>query len=259
MTESNAHEGLRIIPGAYHPLCAAATVAGVHFVPKIDAERDAREDARSDGEGTQRHMRKVTRALVPVVVLLMALATSALPASAQAAAPNCPPGQPFGRPPGTPPGNPPVPTGRPDYPPGRCQLALSQSAAARGDTFTATGGGFVPGESVVLSLGSARLTSVVADANGAFSVELTVPNDAPLGRTEVKAIAPSQELTAAFEVVAAPAASRSKTATQANGLLAHTGQQITGIASLGLTLVLIGVVLLIVVRRRRAAAAAGLL
>ena len=203
-------------------------------------------------------MRKLMRAVVPLLVALAALVWSAVPASAQAAAPNCPPGQPTGRPPGTPPGNPPVPTGRPDYPPGRCQLALSQSAAQRGETFTATGGGFVPGESVVLSLGSRQLTSVVADPNGAFAVELTVPDDAPFGRTEVVASAPSQTLNAAFEVVAAPAASRSA-AQETSGVLARTGEQIARLASVGLSLVLVGVVLVIVVRRRRSAAAEGLL
>jgi hypothetical protein len=200
------------------------------------------------------NMKKLVTAAVLVVAMVLALPGVA---SAQAAAPNCPPGQPPGRPPGTPPGNPPVPTGRPNYPPGRCQLALSQSSAARGDTFTATGGGFVPGESVALSIGSIPVSTVVADANGAFSVQLTVPRDAPIGRTDVQASAPSQTLTAGFEVVAAGAeASRGARATAAastrSGLLARTGAAIATLTAAGTLLAALGGLLVVATRRRRA-------
>lgn len=201
---------------------------------------------------------KSTAMLLVMVALTALLGLTAAPASGQAAAENCPPGQPFGRPPGTPPNQPGQPTGRPsDYPPGRCQLALSRSAAQRNETFTATGGGFVPGEEVTLSIAGSNVRRVVADPNGAFSVELTVPDDAPFGATKVLATGATQQLSADFEVLRGAATSRSAPATQ--GGLVRTGSDAIGLASAGLSLVLIGGVLVMIVRRRRAAIAEGLL
>ena len=197
-------------------------------------------------------MRKSLSAAVLVLCTVAAMVfLQAAPVSGQAAAPNCPPGQPFGRPPGVPPSDPPANTGRPAYPPGRCQLALSRSAAARGDTFTATGGGFVPGEEVTLSIAGSNVRRVVADANGAFAVELQVPQGAPVGSTEVVASAPSQTLSAAFEVLA-PAAAASDPAAQRSGVaLSRTGQDVADLAAAGASLVLVGVVIVTIVRRRR--------
>jgi hypothetical protein len=193
-------------------------------------------------------MQKTVKAAALAVVALMACIALPSAAFAQAAAPNCPPGQPSGRPPGTPPGNPPVQTGRPAYPPGRCQLALSQSSAARGDTFQASGGGFVPGEEVTLSIAGRSVRTVLADPNGAFAVDLTVPDDAPLGRTEVLASSASQQLSAAFEVIA-PAASRGRA--EAGSLLPRTGAEFLATASLGAVLVGLGGLLVLGSRRRR--------
>src|SRR3954447_2088005 len=109
-------------------------------------------------------MRTLLRAgAVVLLAVVSVLAMNQLDASAQAAAQGCPPGQPPGRPPGAPPGNPPVQTGRPNYPPGRCQLGLSKNAGERGDTFTANGNGFVPGETVALSIAGRPAGSAVAD------------------------------------------------------------------------------------------------
>src|SRR3954452_7185138 len=105
---------------------------------------------------------------VVLLAVVSVLAKNQLDASAQAAAQGCPPGQPSGRPPGAPPGSPPVQTGRPNYPPGKCQLALSQSSGQRGDTFTANGNGFVPGETVALSIAGKSAGSAVAADDGTF-------------------------------------------------------------------------------------------
>jgi hypothetical protein len=193
---------------------------------------------------------------VLVALVALVVGSQAAPATAQAAASTCPPGQPPGRPPGRPPEDPPIHTGRPDYPPGRCQLALSQSSAARGDTFRATGDGFIPGETVTLSIAGINVTTVVADANGTFATDLTVPRNAPLGRTQVLATGAGQQLAAAFEVVPSPAGNA---APRASGALVRTGEDIARLASLGLALLLTGAIIVMVVRRRRAATAAGLL
>ncbi len=78
-------------------------------------------------------MTKTMRALAFVVLAATGLLGLSTAASGQSAASPCPAGQPPGRPPGAPPGNPPVETGRPQYPPGRCQMALSQSSADQGE------------------------------------------------------------------------------------------------------------------------------
>jgi LPXTG-motif cell wall-anchored protein len=204
-------------------------------------------------EAPTRTMMRVTVLTLLAVVTLLVVAPSA--ASAQAAAQGCPPGQPPGRPPGAPPGNPPVQTGRPQYPPGRCQLALSRSSAARNETFSATGGGFVPGETVTLRLAGRNVGSAVAGDDGTFVAQVTVPSDAPLGRTDVLAAGQSQELSAGFEVVAAAAANDPATATAGAGsTLPRTGTEIAMTALLGVALVALGVFAVTVARRRRVAA-----
>lgn len=200
-----------------------------------------------------------------VITTLLALALSGVlalflagPASAQTSP--CPPGQPFGRQPGTPPNAPPQNPGRNDaYPPGRCALALSQSAAARGQTVGVRGEGFVPGETVALSIGSRQVATAIADPSGVIVADITVPNDAAIGRTEVTASGQSQVLSAAFEVTAAPAADRARataTAAAAAGSVARTGAAIAGMTALGAVLVTTGAVFVLGARRRRTLPAA---
>src|SRR3954470_15063218 len=126
----------------------------------------------SDVEAAMRTLLRAGAVVLLAVVSVVAM--NQVDAPAQAAAQGCPPGQPSGRPPGAPPGNPPVQTGRPNYPPGRRQLALSQSSGQRGDTFTATGNGFVPGETVALSIAGRSAGSAVADPDGTFVAQVTV-------------------------------------------------------------------------------------
>lgn len=200
-------------------------------------------------------MQKTVRMLALAAVIVMAvLGLSASSASAQAAASSCPPGQPPGRPPGTPPGNPPVDTHRPQYPPGRCQLALSRSAADRGDTFQASGGGFVPGENVTLSIAGSPVKSVVADGNGAFTTDVVVPKAAPLGSTEVRAAGADQVLSAAFEVTG-PGSRGAGAASSGNGNLPRTGAELAATAALGVVLIALGAFAVVVARERRPAVA----
>jgi hypothetical protein len=195
------------------------------------------------------HMPKTMRILAVLALTLTALVgLAAAPAHGQGAGNPCPPGQPPGRPPGTPPGNPPVDTGRPQYPPGRCQLALSQSAAGRGETFQASGGGFVPGEQVTLSIAGNPVKTVTADSNGAFAADLTVPGNAPFGATQVAAAGANQTLTAAFEVTAAPARTSSG---REGASLPRTGVEIAATVALALVLIALGGLAVAWARERR--------
>lgn len=192
-----------------------------------------------------------TKKVVVALVAFATLLTVAAPASAQSARRECAPGQPSGRPPGTPPNQPGPPDGRPpQYPPGQCQLALSQSAGSRGDTFQATGGGFVPGETVTLSMSGQRLTTATADANGAFAATLTVPAGAAVGRTEVLAAGQSQQLAAAFEVLPASAAAAAAPS-RSSGTLPRTGLEVGAMALFAVVLTAGGVLLVLAARRRQ--------
>lgn len=191
-----------------------------------------------------------TLKVVGALVALAALLTVASPASAQSPRQDCAPGQPSGRPPGTPPNQPGQPDGRPpQYPPGQCQLALSQSAAQRGETFQATGGGFVPGETVTVTMSGQRLATATADGNGVFAATLTVPSDATVGRTEVLAAGQSQQLSAAFQVL--PAGAAAAAPSRSSGQLPRTGMEVAAMALFGAVLTAAGVLLVLAVRRRQ--------
>ena len=192
-------------------------------------------------------MRTTMRAAAVAMLAMAALLTvSAGAAFGQAATNGCPPGQPTGRPPGTPPNATPPANGRPaNYPAGRCQFGLSTAAAARGETVTASGEGFVPGETVVLSIAGVRAGSAAVGADGTFSGQLTVPKAAPLGRTTVLATGQSQELSASFEVLGAPATG--------SGTLPRTGNELLPAAAGGVLLIGLGTVAVVTTRRRRSA------
>lgn len=191
-------------------------------------------------------------ALLALTMGCLLVVTTASPASAQTP-PRCPPGQPPGRPPGQPPTRNPTPAAenaqRPNYPPGRCKLALSQTFAERTGTFSASGDGFVPGETVTLTIAGQQIKSVVAGPDGTFSTTLVVPASAPIGPTEVRAISETQVLSAAFEVVASAAAAPGISAA---GSLPRTGTEVAGIGGAGALLVGVGTAAVILARRRRA-------
>ena len=198
-----------------------------------------------------RTLRVTTAALLTVLLsgVMLLLAPSA---SAQSP---CAPGQPLGRPPGQSPQQPGQPDGRPpQYPPGACQLQISKGSAARGETVAVSGSGFVAGESVRMTIAGQAVRTLVADPAGNIAGDITVPNDAPLGRTEIRASGGTQSLSAAFEVVAAPAADRGR-ATAAAGAVARTGTYIAATALAGLALLAVGAAMVIAARRRRFAAA----
>jgi LPXTG-motif cell wall-anchored protein len=198
------------------------------------------------------HKLMKTLALLAMVITTL-IGVAAAPASGQAATTGCPPSMPPGRPPGTPPGNPPGQTNRPQYPVGRCQLALSQSAAQRGDTVSATGNGFAPGETVTFSIAGKPAGSAVANDEGVASASLRVPANAAVGQTEVVASAGSGSLSAAFEVLGDNAAAAPETG---GSTLPRTGVEVAGLAIFGLLLIGIGAAAVAGARRKRTISAA---
>ncbi|HEX7167980.1 MAG TPA: hypothetical protein VF230_13465 [Acidimicrobiales bacterium] len=209
------------------------------------------------GEGQLLVRLSVCRTVLAALLTVVAVALVPAAALAQTASP-CPPGQPPGRPPGVPPGPPAgtPPSGRGQYPPGECNLRLSQSAAQRGQTVGTSGSGFVPGEVVAMSLqpGGQSLGTTTANAQGEIAHDVVIPADAPLGENRVLAASATRELSASLEVVATPATSRSNRASAptstAGGSLARTGVAIAGTVTLGSVLVMAGVLILGAARRR---------
>lgn len=200
-----------------------------------------------------------------VVALTSGMTGLALAGSAQAqVAEPCPPGQPSDRPAGQPNSPPRQPADRPpQYPPGKCQLRLSQSVVAAGGSLQAAGAGFAPGSTVEVSLSGASLplASTTADGGGAFSANLVIPASTKPGSHTVTASGGAQVLSASLEVT--PAGSRPRAAAGAGGSNAQAaGQNLprTGsssplpLALAGGTLLAMGMGAVVVARRRSAAA-----
>lgn len=205
-------------------------------------------------------IRNITAAAV--VALSSGITTLALagPARAQAFNP-CPAAQPPGRTPGNPTTGP--ATGRPtQYPPGKCELLLSQSVVAAGGSLQAAGGGFAPGQMVEVSLSGASvpLASTRADGAGAFSTNLEIPASTAPGSYTVTASGGAQVLSASLQVT--PAGSRPQAGAGAGGSDAQAaGQNLprTGsssplpLALAGGTLTAVGLGAVVVARRRAGA------
>jgi titin len=129
--------------------------------------------------------------------------------------------------------------------------AGKSNAVAAGSKVTVTGTGYAPGSTVSVAVYSTPqvLTTAVADANGAFSVEVTVPAGLAAGNHTL--VASGVDANGVLRYVTLPV---TVTATGSAKLLASTGADVTvpalgGIAALGLGAGLIGVS-----RRRRTAA-----
>lgn len=181
------------------------------------------------------------------------------PAGAQSGSP-CAPGQPFGRPPGTPPGPgaaPGQPPGRPpEYPPGKCQLLLSRSVVAAGQSVGVAGSGYAPGADVKVSAAGVSLASVAADSAGAFSTDVVIPRSVPSGTHEVTAAGAgagggTQVLSASLTVTGA---SRSGAASLGDALpRTGGGDGVVPMTVAGAGLLGIGSAAVVAARRRRSA------
>ncbi len=188
---------------------------------------------------------------------LILVAVAGAPALAQNDSP-CPPGQPPGRQPGQPFEQPQEERGQ--YPIGECQLRLSQSVAAQGETIQAAGNGYAPRSSVDVTLNGASIGSATADANGAFTTDVQIPHDASVGdgvisAEGVDAGGGARVLSANFTVVdadgPAPAASRSAERSGVAGMLPRTGAGIAALTATGAGFIAIGTAAIIAARRRR--------
>lgn len=83
-------------------------------------------------------------------------------------------------------------------------VTVDPSEVNPGDTVTVTGEGFLPGEEVVVTIDpSGESVTVTADEDGAFSVEVTIPEDAEPGDFTATAVGQESERTASddFTVV----------------------------------------------------------
>lgn len=132
-----------------------------------------------------------------------------------------------------------------DTPVLQAELVIGASTVAQGGTVQVTGRGFGSGETISLTLHSEplHLAEVVADANGAFRVEVTIPAKAEVGDHTLIAVGARTGLTAQGDLTVTAAAG-------AGGGLAGTGGAVPAavIAILFLLVVTGGV---LVTRRRR--------
>jgi hypothetical protein len=129
--------------------------------------------------------------------------------------------------------------------------AGSSGTVAPGKKVTVTGTGYAPGSSVSVVIYSAPqvLTTVVADASGNFTVEVTVPADLAAGSHTL--VASGVDANGVLRYVTLPVTVTSAGSAQ----LAYTGADVLVPALGGLAAVVVGAGL-IVVRRRSVASAA---
>jgi LPXTG-motif cell wall-anchored protein len=191
------------------------------------------------------------RYLVTSAAAMVAIAVPVLQTPVTAAEP-CPVAQPPSRVPGRNASQGQPTTNRPsEYPPGQCQLLLSQSAAAAGARVTVSGSGFEPASAVALSAGSASLGRATADSAGGFTTSFVVPSSlAPGGvavlATGVDATGAARQLSADFTVLP------SATSRAASGRgLPKTGSSATvPLISVAVGLLCIGAIAVVSSRRR---------
>jgi len=211
-------------------------------------------------KGVQVRFRDLLRTgLIGVGAAVLVVGLAAAPAAGQNDSP-CPPGQPPGRQPGE--SQPQPQPQRGQYPIGECQLRLSQSIAAQGETIQAAGNGFAPGSSVDLALGGTGIASATTDATGAFATDVQIPVDAAVGDSVitaqgVDAAGDARVLSANFTVTEAsgvtPAVSRSADRTGVAGMLPRTGAGIAALAATGAGFIAVGTAAIVAARRRRTA------
>ena len=98
------------------------------------------------------------------------------------------------------------PTGSPELPGTTAKpiVQLSPDKAVAGASVSATVGGFVPGSSVAVQLGTGTPVTVTADASGFGRVQLSVPAGLPTGDVTVRASSGDLVATATLAVTAAP-------------------------------------------------------
>jgi hypothetical protein len=165
-----------------------------------------------------------------------------------------------------------APAGAEGYPPAENGISVGCTTPAPGDTVTLTADGFTPGANVTVTLdpGPAALGSGAADADGAFTLDATIPTDAETGDHTITASGESADgllsLTARVTVTAegceAPSAPAPEGAAPAGGEsnddggLPVTGSGLTMLLlQVALALTAVGGAFMALSRRRRHARA----
>lgn len=131
------------------------------------------------------------------------------------------------------------------YPPDGCQISISRSVVAPGDTVIVTGVDFLPGENVDLFLLSdpVFLATVVADSTGSFSTEVTIPLGTTPGLHQIRANSGTCTLTADVTVTAPGGPG-------GGGQLAFTGGNSLPLLWIALVLLALGTAFVVGARRR---------
>jgi hypothetical protein len=151
-----------------------------------------------------------------------------------------------------------APAGAQVYPPNRCSLALSVSAAIPGQTIIAGSAncspGFAAGATVEITLESdpVHLATVTADADGQFSTPVTIPGDAAPGSHSVVATGQGSSgsrptIRAGLMIMSGAAGAREGGAA---GALAFTGSDSLPLVWIALALLTVGTAFVLAVRRR---------
>lgn len=152
------------------------------------------------------------------------------------------------------------------YPPTTSSAVLAASAydPCAGASNVLAGDGFQPGETVRLVLGGVELARSVADANGSFSITVTIPLDAR-GDEVVAATGLTSGLTASINLSVPCVLGQDATALGGGngsgnadgGGLAYTGVAIGGALLLAAGLISVGGAVLAAGRKRRGSSALG--
>lgn len=138
----------------------------------------------------------------------------------------------------------------PPAPPAAPTLTASTGTVAPGGSVTVTGTGFMPGESVAITLHSTPIVlgSAVADAGGRVVATVTIPADIEVGDHRIELTGQSSGVTVSVPVEVLASSVADTTTLPATGR--HTGAEALG----GLALVAVGALLVRASRRRAALA-----
>lgn len=123
-------------------------------------------------------------------------------------------------------------------------IAANTQTPTEGGSFTVTGDGYLPGETVDVVLHSTpfALGSAVADLNGDFSLSVTLPSGVS-GSHTITSTGVTSGRVATLAVTIDP--------TLASSALPFTGVAITGIGAIALVALAVGGLMLLVGRRRK--------
>jgi alpha-L-fucosidase len=141
-----------------------------------------------------------------------------------------------------------------EYPPQEGQATVSDSSVPPGGTFTLSGSGCAPSSQVAFGLDQEAQGQVTADSAGAFSAQVTVPEDTTAGQHEAVAVCETSEgetLVLSATITVEGAAAETPRGTAGAGALPATGQESSvPLTKIAVMLVLVGGAFVVAARRR---------